>query len=72
MKSGINYDHINLFPFQAMIALLNRTGWRCIDIKNASGGMRFRRAYRKYYFPFPKSLAWQHLYICKKNEKLGL
>jgi len=69
IKSGINYDHINLFPFQAMIALLNRTGWRCIDVKNASGGMRLRPFHRKYFIPCPKAFAYQHLYICKKKEK---
>ena len=67
IKSGITYDHINLIPFRAMIALLHLTGWKCIDVKNASGGMRLWPSTRKYFIPCPTALAWQHLFICKKK-----
>jgi len=60
MKPGITYDHINLIPFRAMVALLSNTVWRIAEIKNASGGMRLWSSQRKYFIPCPKALAWQH------------
>ena len=65
---GITYDHINLIPFRAMVALLSHTGWKISAIKNASRGMRVWHSTRKYFIPCPKALAWQHLYICEKKQ----
>ncbi|MGE4421839.1 MAG: class I SAM-dependent methyltransferase [Pseudodesulfovibrio sp.] len=67
ISSGITYDHINLIPFRAMVALMDHTGWKITAIKNASGGMRAWHSTRKYFIPCPKALAWQHLYVCQKK-----
>ncbi|MEW5817907.1 MAG: hypothetical protein AB1798_21245, partial [Spirochaetota bacterium] len=67
ITSGITFDHINLIPFRAMVALLSHTGWKIVSIENASGGMRLWPSTRKYFIPCPKGLAWQHLYICEKK-----
>lgn len=67
--SGITFDHISLFPFRTMYALLNRSGWQFVDVKNASHGMRLWHTTRKYFIPCPKAVAWQHLYIAKKNNE---
>jgi SAM-dependent methyltransferase len=66
MTSGITYDHLSLIPFRAMTALLEHTGWKAVDVRNASRGMRLWHTTRKYFLPCPKALAWQHLYVCQK------
>ena len=72
IKSGITYEHINLIPFRAMIALLDRVGWKVIAVKNASGGMRLWHTTRTYFIPCPKSVAWQHLLHFLKSGRRPL
>ena len=67
-SSGLTPEHINLFPYRALVALLHYTGWECIKVLNASGGMRLWHTTRSWFIPCPKALAWQHLYVCKKRN----
>ncbi len=69
LDSGITFDHINLIPFRAMVALLSRTGWKIERIRNASGGMRLLPSLRRWFLPCPKAIAWQHLYVCRKKAR---
>jgi len=71
VRSGIAYQHINLIPFRAMVALLGHTGWQAVAVKNASGRMRLCHTTRKYFIACPKAIAWQHLYICRKKSVVG-
>ena len=69
VRSGVPREHINLFPFRAMLALLQHCGWDLLEVKSASGGMRLWHTTRTYFLPCPKAIAWQLLYICKKDLK---
>ncbi len=69
LSGGITWDHINLIPFRAMVALLKHTGFRLVAVQNASGGMRLWHTTRRC-IPCPKAFAWQHLYICRKQEQV--
>ncbi len=69
--SGITFDHINLFPFRTMVALLHRSGFDLDSIRNASRGMRLWHTTRRYFIPCPKAIAWQHLYIARKTAVSG-
>ena len=69
LRSGIEYEHINLVTFRTMVALMRNTGWDIIEVCNASGGMRLWHTTRKYFIPCPKAIAWQHLYVCKKVKR---
>lgn len=66
MDRGLQTEHINLFPYRAMVALLKHTGWRCVEVLNASGGMRLWHTTRSMFMPCPKAIAWQLLYVCKR------
>jgi 2-polyprenyl-3-methyl-5-hydroxy-6-metoxy-1,4-benzoquinol methylase len=67
-KSGLAFDHINLFPFRTMVALLHHSGWELVDVRNASRGMRLWHTTRKLFVPCPKAVAWQLLYVARTNS----
>jgi SAM-dependent methyltransferase len=67
MTSGIPYEHVNLFPFRVMVAILSNQGWRISEVRKASAGLRLWSSTRKFFLPCPKAFAWQHLYICEKK-----
>jgi SAM-dependent methyltransferase len=40
MTSGIPYEHINLYPYRVMVALLTNQGWRLTEVRKASARLR--------------------------------
>lgn len=70
-RSGMEFGHINLFPFRTMVSLMRHSGWDVVDVKNASGGMRLWHTGRKFFIPCPKAVAWQLLYVCRKVNRDG-
>lgn len=68
LRRGIAWEHINLFPYRTMIALLRHTGWEVLKVENASRGMRLWHTTRSRFVPCPKAIAWQLLYLCAKRR----
>ena len=59
---------INLFPFRTMIELCGHTGWKCVKVYDASGGINIWPKNRRFFLPFPKPFCYQFLYILKKKN----
>ena len=59
---------INLFPFRTMIELCGRTGWNCVRVINASGGINIWPKNRRLFLPFPKPFCYQFIYVLKKKK----
>lgn len=61
-------SHINLFTFRTMIELCNYTGWKCVKVFDASGGINIWPKNRRFFLPFPKPFCYQYIYILKKSK----
>lgn len=69
IKGGLTPDHINLYPYRAMLALLQHCGFRVRKVLNGSSGTRLWHTNRKFFIPMYKGFCWQLMYICEKSVK---